>query len=198
MGSTLKLSIDRQNRRLITPTSFPDLFQSNIISLQVQVFDPAPTTLQPPTIVDLSAYGLRAAVGSKPTGASGGPTPLALQNTFVWDATNKWFTADLALNVAAIDSYIGALDSIQAWFELNLTLAGDRTTILQTVFTLRAVVDEGTSTAPSPADVYLTKAETLALLAAKLDRIMKSPAGTWARELGIADDGTPTDSIGPV
>ncbi len=199
MGSLLKLTVDRQNGKLISfngsVSAMPDLFQSNTKTLQVQFVDPAPTPLQIPTVADMAAYGLRASVGSKPTGSSGGPTPLALQDTFTWDAVNKWFTADLALNTTAIDTYIGSADSIQAWFELNLTLAGTRTTVIQTTFTLRAVVDELISNVPTPTDVYLPKSEILALLAAKLDKVMKSPSGTWARELGIGDDGTPTDNI---
>ncbi len=201
-GSILKLIVNRQNRNLPgingSVAQIPDLFQSNTISLIVQVVDPTGNFSIPYSTVDLAGFGLRASVGGPPTGTSGGPTPLALQDTFTWDAVNKWFTADLALNTNAIDTYIGAAAFINAFFELNLTIAGSRITILQQQFVLRAVVDELTSNVPAPTDQYLTKSETLALLASKLDKIMKSPSGTWARELGIADDGTPTDSIGPV
>ncbi len=201
-GSILKLIVNRQNRNLPgingSVTQIPDLFQSNTISLIVQVVDPTGVFNNPYSIVDLAGFGLRASVGKTPTGTSGGPAPLALQDTFTWDAVNKWFTADLALNTGDIDAYIGAAAFINAFFELNLTIAGSRITILQQQFVLRAVVDELTSNVPAPTDQYLTKSETLALLASKLDKIMKSPSGTWARELGIADDGTPTDSIGPV
>lgn len=202
-SSILKLIVDRQNRTLVSQngsvSTIPDCFQGNTLSLQVQVVDPTGNFSNPYSVVDLNGFGLRASVGGPPTGTAGGPSPLALQDTFVWDpAPNRlWFYADLALNTGAIDAYIGAAPFASAFFELNLT-SGDRSTILQKPFVLRAVVDEGTSTVPTPTDVYLTKAETLALLAAKLDRVMKSPSGTWARELGIADDGTPTDSIGPV
>lgn len=201
-GSVLKLIVDRQNRKLVsfngTVAQIPDLFQSNTISLQVQVVDPTADFRNPYSTVDLNGYGLRASVGEPPTGASGGPTPLALQDTFTWDAVNKWFTADLALNTTAVNTYIGSAPLATAYFELNLTLAGARTTLLQQPFTLRAVVDELASTVPTPTDIYLPKSEILALLAAKLDKVMLSPSGTWARELGISDDGTATDSIGPV
>lgn len=198
-GSVLKLVVDRQNRKLIsyngTVSQIPDLFQSNLVSLQVQIVDPPITSLQNPSIVDMAGYGLRASVGATPTGSSGGPTPLALQDTFTWDAVNKWFTGDLALNTTDINTYIGALNVKAAYFELNLTNAGDRNTVLQQAFNLRAVVDEGTSTAPATTDVYLTKSDILALLAAKLDKVMKSPDGTWARELGIDNNGVPFDNI---
>lgn len=201
MGSVLKLTIDRQNRKLVsyngTVSQIPDLFQSNTVTLQVQVVDPAPTTLQNPTLVNMNGFGLRASVGPKPTGASGGPALLALQDTFTYDNINLWWIGDLTLNTVAVNNYIGAADFATAWFELNLTIAGNRDTLLQQQFVIRANVDEGIALIPDPAEVFLTKAETLALLAAKLDKVMKSPSGTWARELGIADDGTPTDSIGP-
>lgn len=201
-GSVLKLIVNRQNRNLPgingTVAQIPDLFQSNTLTLIVQVVDPTGIFNNPYSIVDLSGFGLRASVGGPPTGASGGPAPLALQDTFVWDAVNNWFSADLAMNTAAIDAFIGSASSINAYFELNLTISGTRMTILQQQFILRAVVDELASTVPTPTDVYLPKSEILALLSAKLDKIMKSPSGTWGRELGIADDGTPTDSIGPV
>lgn len=199
MSNVLKLVVDRQNLRLVSVngsvTQLPDLFQSNVITLQIQVVDPSGSFSAPYTTVDASAYGLRASVGQQPTGSSGGPTPLALQDTFAWNAQGIYFTADLALNNANVDTYIGSAASKQAWFELNLTQAGNRSTILQTTFNLRAVVDEATSTVPAPTDQYLTKAEVLALLSAKLDKLIKSPGNVYGRELGIADDGTPTDNI---
>lgn len=201
----LTLVVDLQNQVLVSlngsVTQMPDLFQSNTVSLRVQGVNPTGILFAPGnpngayTVVDLAGFGLRASVGQQPTGSSGGPSPLALQDTFNWDATNKWFYADLALNTTDVDNYIGSLPLKQAWFELNLTNAGNRTTILQVNFNIKAVVDELTSTVPTPTNQYLTKAEILALLASKLDRLIKSPSGTYGRELGVADDGTPTDSI---
>jgi hypothetical protein len=198
-GSILKLTVDRQGRTLVSfngsVATMPDCFQSNTLSLQIQVVDPTGDFTTPYSVVDLAGFGLRASVGQTPTGSAGGPTPLALQDTFAWDDVNKWFTADLALNNGAIDGFIAAAASAQAYFELNLTSAGNRITLLQRTFTLRAVVDELTSNVPAPTDVYLTKAEILALLSAKLDKLMKSSGKIYGRELGVADDGTPTDAI---
>lgn len=200
--TALTLIVDQQNRTLAnvngSVVQIPDQFQSNTLPLRVQVVNPTGLFTPPYTTVDLNGYGLRASVGSQPTGSSGGPTPLALQDTFTWDSVNKIFFADLALNTTDVDNYIGSLPSRQAWFELNLTNAGSRTTILQTTFNLRAVVDELTSIVPTPTDQFLTKAEVLALLSAKLDKLIKSPGNVYGRQLGIADDGTPTDSIVPL
>lgn len=203
-GSILKLTIDRQKRALVsfngTPGQMPDCFQSNTLSLQIQVVDSPTGALTLPTVADLAGFGLRASVGQQPTGTAGGPTPLALQDTFTWDPVNKWFTADLALNNGTIDAYIGALAQIGAYFELNLTINGTRQTILQSAFTLRAVVDELTSTVPVTGDVYLTLAETLAMFALRAGKpgqtqIFVSADGTKKREIGVNNDGSGIDNF---
>jgi len=202
-GSTLKLIVDRQGRKLTSingsVATMPDCFQSNTLSLIIQVVDPTGNFTTPYSTVDLAGFGLRASVGATPTGTAGGPAPLALQDTFVWDAVNKWFTADLALNVAAIDTFIGALASIIAYFELNLTSAGNRITILQTTFTLRAVVDELTSNVPAPGNVYLTQAEQIAYFFPIVGKpgmtlTFVSADGTKKREIGVNNDGSGIDN----
>jgi hypothetical protein len=203
-GSILKLTIDRQARKITsfrgTVGAMPDCFQSNTLSLQVQVVDPPTDILAQPSIVDLAGFGLRASVGATPTGTAGGPAPLALQDTFVWDAVNKWFTADLALNTGAIDAFIGALASIPAYFELNITSSGNRITILQTTFNLRAVVDELTSNVPTPGNVYLTLAESIAYFFPIVGKpgmtlTFVSPDGTKKREIGVNNDGSGIDNF---
>lgn len=198
MGSTLKLTIDRQKRALVsfngTPGQMPDCFQSNTLSLQIQVVDSPTAALALPTVADLAGFGLRASVGMQPTGTAGGPTPLALQDTFTWDPVNKWFTGSLALNVAAINTFIGALSSIPAYFELNLT-SPTPDTILQTLFNLRAVVDEGTTTVPPTTDIYLTQAAIIATFAPRVGKpgqtqIFVSPTTGKKLEIGCNDDGS--------
>lgn len=201
--SALNLVIDRQSRRLVeysgSVSKVPDVFQGNVLDLKITVVDPS-GSLGGFSKVDLGSYGLRVAIGATPTGTSGGPTPLALQNTFTWDSADKSFSGSLECNTTAIDTFIGTAASATAYFEVNLTLAGNRITILQETFTLKAVVDEATSTAPTPTDVYLTKAECLALFAkfvndAGATIVLKSPGAIYGRELGIGDDGAPVDNI---
>jgi len=125
---------------------------------------------------------------------------LALQDTFSYDSSSHWFTGTLDLNTAGVNSHIGANSSATAYFEVNLTLAGNRTTILQTTFLLKAVVDELTATVPTPTDQYLTKAEMLSTFARLVGAngqtiILKSPGGIYGRELGVNDDGTAIDNI---
>ena len=200
----LYLVVDRQNRALVgfngSITSIPPLFQSNVQTVRVAVVDPTGLFNPAYQLVDLAGYGLRASVGDTPTGSSGGPTPLALQDTFVWDSDGKFFEADLALNTVAIDSFIGALASKGAYFELNLTKDGNRETILQTNITLKAVVDELLSVAPTPTDQFLTKAECLALFAKLVNNLgtritLRSQNGIYGRELGVNNDGSALDDL---
>lgn len=203
--SALNLVIDRQSRRLVdysgSVTRIPDIFQGNVIDFKVTIVDPTGSVSGAVwSKADMGSYGLRMAIGATPTGTSGGPTPLALQNSFTWDPVDKSFSGSLECNTSAIDSHIGSAASAPAYFEINLTLAGNRITILQETFTLKAVVDEATSTAPTPTDVYLTKAECLALFAKFVNGagdtiIVKSPGAIYGRELGIGDDGAPVDNI---
>ncbi len=199
MGSILNLVIDRQNKTLVSYqgslSSLPALFQSNSPTLRVYFVDPSGNLASPFTLVDLSAYGLRVSIGATPTGTSGGPTPLTLQDTFSWNAAGKYFTADLNLAVVAIDTFIGTAASNSAFFEVNLTLAGNRDTILQIPCTLKAVVDELTSTSPTPTDQYMTKAESVATFQKKVGDlgqrlVLRSPSGVYGVELGCDDDGS--------
>lgn len=159
----LRLTVNYATRKLVaylgTPTAIPELFQGNQLALEIQFVDESGIISAPYTILDLAGYGLRVSVGSQPTGTAGGPAALALQTAFTWDTTRKLFTGTLATNTAGIDSHIGAADSKISWFEVNITDGTDRLTALQTTFTLRAVVDEGSSTVPTPTDQYPTKAE---------------------------------------
>jgi|ERR1051326_1976426 hypothetical protein len=200
----LILTVDRQNEVLVpylgSVPSLPALFQSNVKALRVQVVDPTGNPMNPYSLVDVSKYGLRASVGDTPTGAAGGPTPLALQDTFFWNSKGFYFEADLLLNTTAVDAFLGPLPARQAYFELNLTLGGNRITILQTTFTLKAVVDELTAIAPTPTDQYLTKAECLALFAKLVGDlgqriVLRSANGLYGRELGCNDDGSAADNI---
>lgn len=195
----IKLAIDRQTKTLIQfpgfAISIPDLFQSNTVDFEVQSYDTPGITAAPPP-VDLAAYGLRMAIGDTPTGTAGGPAPFTTQTAWTWDSVNKKFVGSIALNVAAIDTFLGPAAQKTAYLEINLTIAGTRITILQTTFLIKAVVDEGTSTVPTPTDSYMTKNEVLATFVKKVSdpgevQVKQSPDGTsWGVEIGVNNDGT--------
>lgn len=205
MVSALNLVIDRQSRKLVSfngsITAIPAVFQGNVIDLKITVVDPTGSLSGAPySKVALGSYGVRVAIGATPTGSSGGPTPLALQNTFTWDAVDSSFSGSLECNTAAIDSHIGAAASATAFFEVNLTLSGNRITILQEAFTLKAVVDEATSTVPTPTDSYLTAAESRATFQPRVGAngdviVLKSPNGVYGLEIGVSNTGEMTTNV---
>jgi len=205
--SDLFLVVDMQNRRLVSmngsPSSLPDQFQSNNISLRVQCVNPSLSTLPlgstTYSIQNMSTFGMRVAVGDTPEGAVG-PTPLALQTGMAWDGPSSSFLGTLALNTAAIDGFLGTKASASAYFEVNLTILGTRITILQTQFTLRAVVDELSGTAPVPTDQYATLNESKALFMPRTGApgdvlTLTSPNGLIKVELGIDNNGQFTTNI---
>ncbi len=203
MSNPVKLAVNRQDGSLVSfngsLTRIPDLFQNNVRDLQIQFVDPTGGINTQYVAVDVAAYGLRTAIGATPTGTAGGPAPLTFQDTFVWDSVNKWFTGSLALNVAAINSFIGTAAAATAYFEITLT-GTDWQTILQQTFTLRAVVDDTGATAPAPADSYFTKNEAEARYQKKIGDagqrlVLVSANGLYGRELGVNDDGTALDNL---
>lgn len=202
-SSQLTLTVDIQNNALVSlngsPTSLRNFFQSNTKTLRVQCVNPLSAVFpqvssQSYVVQNMAAFSLRAAIGDTPEGVTG-PTPLALQDTFVYDPVNNWFTGSLALNTTGIDTFLGVAASKTAYFELNLTLAGQRITILQTTFTLFAVVDELSGTVPTPTDKFLTAAETQTQFVPRQMEngatiVIPSLSGVYAVEIGCNDDAT--------
>lgn len=199
--SLLKLTVDRQNETLAarngTPTTLPALFQYNVKPLQIQFVDPTGqigtgTDYSP---VDMSGFGLRVALTPTPTGTPGGPAVLALQTSWTWNAANQWFTGSLDLSSSAIESYLAGNASATAYFEITLTQSGNRITAFQSQITLKAVGDEGTATAPSLTEQYLTKSETQAGFVPRVMEnggtiVIPSANGAYAIELKCNDDGS--------
>jgi hypothetical protein len=195
----LKLSIDRQNRRLVnfngTPVDFPPLFQMNVQQLQIYPLDPPVNIWSAYQSVDASGLGLRVAICSQPTGSTGDDTRLTFQNSFIWNAANRYFSGELDLAAAAIATYLGTAAARNAWFEVNLMDGGDPTTILQQEFSLKALGDNFSTTTPTPVDQYYTQVQANDRFAKKTGDpgeriILKSANGLYAVELGCGDDGS--------
>lgn len=200
----ITLGINRQSRTLVnfngSAVTVPGLYQGNVQEFKIYVLDPPATINSGFSKVDMGSSGLRVSVGQTPTGTAGGPTPLALQDTWTWNATDKSFTGSLSLTSSSIDSFIGSAATATAYFEVNETASGNRITLFQTSFTLHAVVDEATSSVPSSSDVYLTKAESDARYVKNIGDlgaviVLRSANGVWGRELGVANDGSAIDNI---
>lgn len=202
-GPPLILTIDEQNAKLVgflgSPTSIRDLFQYNTVGLIIRVVDPAASAIFPQvssaqyTVVNLNGFGMRVVVGDAPAGTAG-QVPLAGPVVMTWDPVNQYFTGDLALNTANIDSFLGGSPIKTAYFEVTLTGNAARETILQATFNLKATVDESSSNAPAPTNQYLTSTETAAQFmplkgAPGQTFIMVSPNGVYQTEFGVDNSG---------
>lgn len=207
----LVLTVDIVNKVLValngTPTALPPQFQTNTANLQIFCVVPSQTSLPIGTgtsiaylVQNMAAFGLRAAVGATPEGESApggspGPAPIALQTIFNWDAVSQSFLGTLSLNSVAVDDFIGEASQQTAFFELNLTIAGTRITILQTAFLLKANVDQTAGgAAPTPTNDFYTKEDSDNRYVKKVGLagetfILTSPDGTKQLEIGVDNNG---------
>jgi hypothetical protein len=201
-GSTIKITIDRQKRAIVSfRGSIPSLtgfYQADTFTAQVQVVDSAATQLQDATVVDAGGlgFGLDLWIGPTPVG-NASQVAYVFQNVWTWDAVNKWFTADIAMNTAGVAAALGANSSVSSDIEFHLTLAGNSTTIYESTVPIFASGDKAGASAPTgDGNTYLTKAQILALLQSKVDIFSKSPGNVYARTIGGVDDaGNPQDAI---
>lgn len=192
--AALNLYIDRSTQSLVKGQGNPDsaaslsFFQSNTVALTIFVMDPGALFGSAFSLVDCSTYTLRLAIGDTPTGASGGPIPLLVATSFTWNATPKTFTGTVSFALDSIASFIGSLASKVATLEISLVDSGlNRTTILQTSCTLKAVVDEGTSIATNGVSNRIRPSMPLQL---------QGEDGKWySISLTTGDDGKPSLSI---
>lgn len=194
----LYVAVNRQTKQLVafngSATDIPTLFQSSTVTLRVSVVDSTGSLTAPLVAVDEAGLGMRAWIGPTPIGGAESPDTLALNASLTWNATNKWFQGDISLANTDVDTFILGVGSKTAFLELT-EIGTNRETLLQRSFTLAAVGDEGSSSAPAPADSYYTKAESLIVFmprtGANGDRlVLKSANGVYAVELGCNDDGS--------
>ena len=130
-------------------------------------------------------------------------TPLAQQTFWSKDETTNTFSGELALNTASMNTYIGANDSKQAYFEIEIQEGTARSKIFTALVTLQNAVTQVTSTSPAPADEYYTKSQTVAQFVGKImgageTITITSPGGIYQRIIGVDDGGAPIDQIVPV
>lgn len=196
----LKITINRQEGTLVsyngTPESLPAMFQYNVLPVQIQVVDPSGSISGDPyTVIDLSGKTLRVAITSTPTGTEGDTSPIVLQTSWTWNATNKWFTGSLDLNVTGVGTHIGTSAEKAANFEVTLIDGGDRSTLYQGSVTLKAAGDEGTAASLSPSEIYLNKAESDSRYVKRvMDNggtiVIPDASGVYALEIKCNTDGT--------
>lgn len=148
------------------------------------------------TRMDISTLSLSVAINQTYDSAS----PLAYQPTFAKNEQTNVFSAELALNTAAFNSYLGASDTKPAFFEIEIQEATARTKVYVEIVTLKNAVTQVGGTVPSPVDEYLTKAQTVAQFMPRIgeaggQQTFTSPGNIYQRIIGVTDDGSPIDQI---
>jgi hypothetical protein len=131
------------------------------------------------------------------------PAPLAQQATWTKNEDDNVFSAELALNTAALNAYLGSSDSKTAYIEIEIQEGTARNKIFIAAITLQNAVSQITSVAPTPLDEYYTKPQVTAQFVAKVmpagEQItITSPGGIYQRIVGVDDGGAPIDIILPV
>lgn len=199
----VKLAIDRQNKTLVnylsSATKFPPQAQRTIQDFEVTFVDPPQAQGGAYSRVDMSAFGLHMLIGNTPKG-DGSVAAATSFTAWTWDAANLRWTGSVPFNVVAIDALLGVNGSVQAYFEINTILSGVLIPVINGAFTLNALLDGVVSTNPTPVQSYLNTNDSKALFALKVGEPgfrlrLTSPGSIYAREIGVADDGSGIDNI---
>lgn len=179
----------------------PNFNKYETIPLEIVLVEPDTAAIGLPQFrrIDISSLSISVAVNDTYDDAS----PLAYQPTFTKDEDLNMFSAELALNTAALNTYLGSSDTKAAYFEIEIQEGTARRKIYTAAITLQNAVTQVSSTTPTPVDEYLTKAQQVAQFVQKImpaseQLTFTSPSGAYQRIIGVADDGSPIDQILPV
>lgn len=193
-----KLQIsDRKSGEFVLPV----FNKYETIPLEVVIVEPdtANTGIDRFARVDISNLSLSVSINDTFDDSS----PLAQQTSWTKDEDNNIFTGELALNTAALNTYIGSSDSKTAYLEIEIQEGTARSKVFTGTVILQNAVTTVSTTAPTPLDEYYTKAQTTAQFVQKVlpagEQItLTSPSGTYQRIIGVDDGGAAIDIILPV
>lgn len=149
--------------------------------------------------LDVSPLSISVAINDTYDDAS----PMSYQPTFAKDEDTNTFSAELALNTAALNTYLGSAESKPAKLEIELQEGTARTKVLTIDVIIQNAVTQVGALVPTPVDEYLTKAQQVAQFVQKImpaseQLTFTSPNGLYQRIIGVNDDGVPVDQVLPV
>ena len=206
MAGPLRLYNDTQNRNLVksntdtTIISFPTLIQGETVTIQAFFLDPTGGTYATPfSYVGLSGATMKLGIiAGNPT--SGTDTTIAYQDT--WTAISGGFQGSLALNTVGVSNAFTATgQTIACSVEIEVTeQGGTPVKYYQGVNTIKAAIIDSQSSVPVPTASYPTRNEVNAGWLKKVETAgvvwrSLSPNGSWARDLGVNNDGSALDNI---
>lgn len=224
MSAAIKLYIDVQSQpgKLVgnlagaAPPPFAQLVQGS--KLNMRVYPVRPTGLvngNAYSQIPVTSYGdIKVALGVR----LGTGTIYAQAGAGTSDTWGQQITADAAgekdyfygilnLNTSNLNAALTSVDTVQAYFEVHLSVAGNYSIVYQQQVTiLSAVIDpSGAVSLPLAASEYYTKAELDALFVPWDSRgraanqgkniTLVSPSGTRTRALGVGDTGEGLDYV---
>ena len=182
------------------PVVLPNFIKYETIPFEVVIVQPDVSVvgLDRYSRVDISNLSLSMAINDTYDDA----TPLVYQPTWTKNENENIFSAELALNTAALNSYLGSSDTKAAFLEIEVQEGTARSKIYIASVTLQNAVTQVTSTTPTPVDEYLTKSQQTAQFAQKVmpageQFTITSPSGAYVRIFGVTDGGTAIDQILP-
>lgn len=203
MAQAINLFVDRNAKQLVaslTSTAtvqLPPLYNTNAQSFNVQLQNQASNPVAPYTIANVTGYTLDIVIGPTPNAATP-PALLAYADGIT--PTNNVFSGSLIINTTAVNTFISGASNT-AYFEMTLIDGtGLRETLYQGTVLLKAALDTSGTVVPTPAASYLTALQCQAAFALQFGLpgqlfTLVSPAGHYARVLGIDDQGNRIDVI---
>jgi hypothetical protein len=204
MATPIKLYVDCTTGKLATSAlnaaapPLPIITQGDTRSFEIRLLEQDPDSgVGRYTRPDISAMALSFAVGAIPTGTPGSPTPAATQ--FTWSKVtavgDQYFYADVAFNTSGIDSLLGALDTVTAYLEIQITVGTAVQTLCRVQITLNAEMIEASTASVAPGQTAISSEEVNAqfvkFISANGSTITLPDAnGVYALVLGCNTDGS--------
>ena len=179
------------------PIALPAFNKYETIAFEIVIVQPdlSAVGLDKWSRVDISNLSLSVAINDTLDDAA----PLAQQTVWSKDETENVFSAELALNTAPFNAWFGSsTDPKSAYFEIEFQEGTQRSKIYVAPVIVANAVTQPTTTAPTPIDEYLTKAQTdqqfiKKVMGAGETITLTTPDGLNQRVLGAANGQVPID-----
>lgn len=178
--------------------ALPPFNKYETIPLEIVIVQPDGSQFNKFSRVDISSLSISVAINDTYDDAS----PLAYQPTFSKDEDTNTFSGELALNTVAMNAYIGAASTKDAFFEIEIQEGTARSKIFLAEIELQNSVTTTATTTPTPIDEFYTKAQSeqqfiKRVMPAGEQITMTSPSGTFQRIIGVSDAGQEIDQVLP-
>lgn len=206
MAAALKLYLDWLNQKLVLGPNSSTAFQlktfyaSDILPLQIQMLEPVPGgSVNEYARPDISNISLQVAIADAP-GAS--PTILAGPGTWTKDISNAIFTGSLALNTAAMSTFMTGVTTATkaAWIQFKAAEGANSWTVFEGTIQIAQPLITTAFSAPAPGLTPLSLEDAVQRFvqfraSAGQTITLTSPDGNYQRIIGCRNDNQPQDDV---